>query len=63
MGGGGGLGGCERKSEVFVKIHKEMGGRGSGVRSGGGGRVRGYGLGGGAVFEIAMSNFNIFKGQ
>ena len=43
-GGGGGLGGCERKSEVFVKIqNKKMGGGGVGgqVGGGGGGRVMG----------------------
>ena len=39
---GGGQGGCERRIEVFVKIQKKMGG-GSGVRSGGGGRVGGQG--------------------
>ena len=38
--GWGGPGGCERRIEVFVKIHKKMGGgelgRGSGGRVGGG---------------------------
>ena len=33
----GGQGGCERRIEVFVKIpKKKLGGRGGGVRSGGG---------------------------
>ena len=42
MGGGGGQGGCELRSESFVKIQKKMGG--GGVRLGGG-RVWGGGSG------------------
>ena len=34
--GGGGQGGCERRIEVYVKIHKKIWG-GGGVGSGGGG--------------------------
>ena len=39
MGGGGGQGGCERRIEVFLKIHKKKnwGGGVGGVGSGGGG--------------------------
>ena len=44
MGGGGGQGGCEWRSEAFVKIQKKY------IYFfffwGGGGRVRGVGLGG-----------------
>ena len=42
MGGGGGLGGCERRIKVFVKIQKKkiFFGGGSGGMMGGGGRVR-----------------------
>ena len=38
----GGQGGCERRMEVFMKIHKKMGGGGRGVKGGGrgGGGVR-----------------------
>ena len=36
----GGQGGCEQRSEVFVKIQKKMGGRGRG------GPIRGWGGGG-----------------
>ena len=35
-GGGGGQGGCERRIEVFEKIHtKKIGGGGRGIRVGG----------------------------
>ena len=36
-GGGGGQGGCELRSESFVKIQKKMGGSGWGGWVGGGG--------------------------
>ena len=39
MFGFGGQGGCERRSEVFVKIQKKIGGGGGGRGSGGGGWV------------------------
>ena len=53
--GAGGQGGCERRSEVFVKIQKKfffffLGGGGRGVRSGVGLEERGvarFGVGGG----------------
>ena len=57
-GGGGrgrrvrGQGGCERRSEVFVKIQKKMGG-GVGGGIGGGGPIRGWG-GGGEVARFAV---------
>ena len=45
VGGGGGQGGCDRRIEVFGKIHKKGGWfRGVGSGEGGGG---GLGLGGG----------------
>ena len=47
-GGGGGSGfegGCERRIEVFVKIHKKKKMRGGG--GGGGGGVSGWGVQGG----------------
>ena len=40
VGLGGGQGGCEWRSEAFVKIQKKIGGRG-GRGGGGGGRVGG----------------------
>ena len=45
MRGGGGQGGCELRSEAFVKIQKKkLGGGGGRVRGGGGGvRVDGNG--------------------
>ena len=50
MGGGGGQGRCERRSEVFVKVQKNIffwgggSGRGGGVESGGVGvRIGGQG--------------------
>ena len=51
MGGGGGQGECERRSEAFVRIQKKkffFGGGGGGLVVGGGGRVGGgvVGLGG-----------------
>ena len=50
MGGGGGQGGCEWRSEAFVKIKKKKnwGGGGGGVRSGWGG---GSGWGGQGGWE------------
>ena len=42
LGGGGGQGGCDRRKEVFGKIHKNKIGGGGGVGlvgGGGGGRV------------------------
>ena len=46
---GGGQGGCELRSESFVKIHKKIGG---GVRLGGGGV--GFG-GGGGGFRVDVN--------
>ena len=43
--GGGGQGGCERRIEVFVKIHKKKFYLGGGVRWGGGGVGGGVGVG------------------
>ena len=34
MGGGGGKDGCERRTEVFVKIQKKKNGGGGGCRQG-----------------------------
>ena len=54
--GGGGQGGCEQRSEVFVKIQKKnLGGQGGGGVGGGGGRgvgglIRGLGGGGSKVW-------------
>ena len=62
-GGGGGPGGCERRIEVFGKIHKKkIGGRGGGsvaegVRLGGGGQVGGVGLVGGSGWMSVSSLF------
>ena len=39
-GGGGGQGRCERRSDVFVKIQKKVGGGGYRLRGGGGGQDR-----------------------
>ena len=47
-GGGEGLGGCERRIEVFVKIQKKKIGGGGG--QGGGGSVGRVGFGGGRVW-------------
>ena len=51
--GGGVQGGCEWRSEAFVKIQKKkiFGGRGLGVRSGGG-LVEGGGGGGGVRVDV-----------
>ena len=49
--GGGGQGGCERRSEVFLKIQKKFRG---GVGSGQGGRVRGGGGQGGSEQRIEV---------
>ena len=48
-GGGGGQGGCDRRIEVFGKIHKKKIGGGGGPGGGGGGRV---GLGGGVRVDV-----------
>ena len=55
MGGGGGQGGCEWRSKVFVKIQKKIFFEGGGVgvggggRGGGGGPIRNWGGGGGVA--------------
>ena len=41
LGGWGGQGGCERRSEALVKIQKKNGGGGEGLVGGGEGLVRG----------------------
>ena len=43
VGGGGGQGGCDRRIEVFGKIHKKKSGGGGGGSVRGGGRVWGSG--------------------
>ena len=48
VGGGEGQGGCELRSEAFMKIQKKMGG---GVGSGGGGGVGGGGVQGGCEWR------------
>ena len=50
--GGGGLGGCERRSEVFVKIQKKkkICGGGGRMGRGRGGPIRGWGGGGSKVW-------------
>ena len=45
-GWGGGQGGCERRSEVFVKIHFFLGGGGGPIRGWGGEGVARFGVGG-----------------
>ena len=67
LGGGGGQGGCEWRSEAFVNIQKKnLGGGGRGLGSGGGGRVGG-GQGGWeqrseACVKIKKNKKNFFFG-